>query len=515
RDVADYLVERGYSVYLSEWHPIVRYGIRHQWRALLRYPARLASVEAWGNMLAFRDDPGTQALEDALNRELEVEEADGGEAAGTGQPETRQPIAEVLSPARPPSTIVAGNARSSKRRMTPQGSRYERFYLRIRDRSQAAFAVARMATWCARKARQYPLLTLAYLALVIGLVVGAFTLEFEPYGAALLGMASLAVVGGMLVVAVGFSRFLIKESHHDLSIKHLNLRRRVEKTEAVQRREPAARTKIETRIGTLDASLSALGTRLEGDVARVRHSQNDLQAKVERERSASLSTLREGLADLLDAQVAMRDSLVDELAALKPDQDLAGLKAEIERLGSAQESMHEALKSEIAELRSNAGSSPPDPSDHDFAGLEAEVERLRSAQESTQETLASELVVEIERLRSAQGAHDALAEEVSAVRTDLDSIASLRAAIETMRADHASTFEKLEAQIDSIRSKRNVGRALESAIAELSSAQEATQAALIAEIRTRERAGRAASEDVPAQFKTNGSAAGKPSRTNP
>ncbi len=27
-DVCDFLVEKGYTVYLSEWHPIVRYGIR-------------------------------------------------------------------------------------------------------------------------------------------------------------------------------------------------------------------------------------------------------------------------------------------------------------------------------------------------------------------------------------------------------------------------------------------------------------------------------------------------------
>lgn len=74
RDIAEYLMERGYSVYLSEWHPIVRYGIRHQWRQLLRYPARLASVDGWGNILAFRDDPGAPAVRSALLELLEVEE---------------------------------------------------------------------------------------------------------------------------------------------------------------------------------------------------------------------------------------------------------------------------------------------------------------------------------------------------------------------------------------------------------------------------------------------------------
>jgi FkbM family methyltransferase len=74
REMADYLVERGYVVYLSEWHPIVRYGVRHQWRQLLRYPARLASAAGWGNILAFRHDPGAEALKAAFTAVLKVEQ---------------------------------------------------------------------------------------------------------------------------------------------------------------------------------------------------------------------------------------------------------------------------------------------------------------------------------------------------------------------------------------------------------------------------------------------------------
>lgn len=54
-DLARFLVERGYTVYVSEWHPIIRYGIRHDWRALMRYPCELADPKGWGNLLAFRD----------------------------------------------------------------------------------------------------------------------------------------------------------------------------------------------------------------------------------------------------------------------------------------------------------------------------------------------------------------------------------------------------------------------------------------------------------------------------
>lgn len=52
-DLAAFLTERGYKVWVSEWHPVIRYGIRHDWRKLAPYPCELESSEAWGNLLAF------------------------------------------------------------------------------------------------------------------------------------------------------------------------------------------------------------------------------------------------------------------------------------------------------------------------------------------------------------------------------------------------------------------------------------------------------------------------------
>lgn len=54
-DMVSYLAERGYKVTISEWHPIVEYGRRHRWR---RFTDDAASVpgDAWGNLIAFKDD---------------------------------------------------------------------------------------------------------------------------------------------------------------------------------------------------------------------------------------------------------------------------------------------------------------------------------------------------------------------------------------------------------------------------------------------------------------------------
>lgn len=72
RELGDYLVSRGYTVYLSEWHPIIRYGIRHDWHRLAAYPSRLADPRAWGNFLAFRDGVEPALLHAAVVSSLQM-----------------------------------------------------------------------------------------------------------------------------------------------------------------------------------------------------------------------------------------------------------------------------------------------------------------------------------------------------------------------------------------------------------------------------------------------------------
>ncbi|MCG8375041.1 MAG: FkbM family methyltransferase [Chlorobiales bacterium] len=67
-DLARFLLDKGYSVYVSEWYPIIRYGIRHDWRRLMRYPCKLADPESWGNLLAFRDPIDEKALVATLGK---------------------------------------------------------------------------------------------------------------------------------------------------------------------------------------------------------------------------------------------------------------------------------------------------------------------------------------------------------------------------------------------------------------------------------------------------------------
>lgn len=71
-DVADFLVEKGYAVYFSEWHSIIKYGIAHDWRRLVPYPAADLPPDSWGNIVAFADDPGIEAVHNAFHRVIKV-----------------------------------------------------------------------------------------------------------------------------------------------------------------------------------------------------------------------------------------------------------------------------------------------------------------------------------------------------------------------------------------------------------------------------------------------------------
>lgn len=55
-DMAQYLLAQGYSVFVSEWKPIVRYGIQHDWNRCFMYPGALETEDAWGNFIALRND---------------------------------------------------------------------------------------------------------------------------------------------------------------------------------------------------------------------------------------------------------------------------------------------------------------------------------------------------------------------------------------------------------------------------------------------------------------------------
>jgi FkbM family methyltransferase len=109
-DLAQFLVTKGYTVYVSEWHPIIRYGIRHDWNRLTRYPCKLADLAGWGNLLAFRDSIDESDLVAAVKRVLSFG-VTGGKPCGTAQTAKTAPVAAKKST----QTELVGTRRSGFR----------------------------------------------------------------------------------------------------------------------------------------------------------------------------------------------------------------------------------------------------------------------------------------------------------------------------------------------------------------------------------------------------------------
>src|SRR5690606_1192346 len=67
KDLADFLIDKGYSVLVSEWEPIVEYGQRHTWKRFSRDPSSV-SADGWGNLIASRDPHFDSELQQMAKR---------------------------------------------------------------------------------------------------------------------------------------------------------------------------------------------------------------------------------------------------------------------------------------------------------------------------------------------------------------------------------------------------------------------------------------------------------------
>lgn len=97
RALASYLKDRGYAVYVSEWHPIIRYGIAHDWRRIVPFAGCQMPSNAWGNLLAFQDDPGYDAIQSAFAARLKFRDPAPKiyQNGAVNQPIVKKPSASV------------------------------------------------------------------------------------------------------------------------------------------------------------------------------------------------------------------------------------------------------------------------------------------------------------------------------------------------------------------------------------------------------------------------------------
>lgn len=102
REIATFLQDEGYVVYVSEWHPVIQYGLRHDWRRVVPFNRGLElEPAAWGNLVAFREDPGWPLVRRVFDRHIR---------RGTQprlDPPPRPPVAPARKTPEPPPPALA------------------------------------------------------------------------------------------------------------------------------------------------------------------------------------------------------------------------------------------------------------------------------------------------------------------------------------------------------------------------------------------------------------------------
>ena len=94
-DMAQVMVDHGYTVFCSEWHPIVRYGIQHDWRRMFHWGTHEPDPTSWGNLIAFRYRADAAVFETLLREAVRRGELTGkSRASVASRPAQGNPLPE-------------------------------------------------------------------------------------------------------------------------------------------------------------------------------------------------------------------------------------------------------------------------------------------------------------------------------------------------------------------------------------------------------------------------------------
>jgi glycosyltransferase involved in cell wall biosynthesis len=268
-DVAEYLRARGYAVYVSEWHPMSGDGFAHDWRRVGHYAGLDVPPNSWGNVLAFKDDPGYAVVQNAF-----------AGCITTHAEHLHQP--PVPSTKTPPSTTVAlGTApkRPSDADLPMAARPKRRFYAdatdRLRARAPEFYGVARLARRAlANTLRRRRIAFVVGGAAVAAVVAAGFALSGAWRLLLWTGAAAALCIAALLAVAMYSYRIAVRQDTLARRVRDLEHR-----VVAESRRSAARVQSLEGRIermSRLPHELSVLRRQQQQDANRIADLQDRL-----------------------------------------------------------------------------------------------------------------------------------------------------------------------------------------------------------------------------------------------
>jgi FkbM family methyltransferase len=343
RDIAAYLSDKGYAIYVSEWHPVVRYGIRHDWRRIVPLAQANVPKDGWGNLLAFKTDPGFAAVADAVLQTMTRPAASGAAAVA--------PNAVASSPS--DQSIVA---------VPPQDDQpTERFYAKpanyLKSASPRIFALLRFAKKCAgtvwrRRAFFAPLAFVFAAWAALGFLPSAADAKWIIWGSAAFGVV-LAALTYLAFRTRAFMERMLNERMTWLSmLDELNAQLRATEHRLTTSAGESAKN-LSRQIGTLERTAAererraqdaerAITGGLSTEISSLRAQSSELQAEM-----LALASQHAALRRLSEEQRLQSEQLLELLEAQR---------AQTELIRAHLESQNDALRAEIARVADDATS---------------------------------------------------------------------------------------------------------------------------------------------------------------
>lgn len=352
RDVAQFLADMGYAIYLSEWHPIIRYGIPHDWYRLVRFPQAELASDAWGNILAFKSDPGLEVLSNAFEEIIRrknrgvagapvnpgsardrsvqslpvasslLEEASAlkssaapslpkngntlessaalplvkdGKALKSPAASSLPENGNKLSPRAVSSLSQAGNLgqegvinHRGRPSIVPHLSNYERFVIWARREHPVINRLGQFAMWSLRTARRHVAAATALAAAFIGLTVGGALVPSAAGAVVLWAFAAVLGAACLSVAVMGFARHLLKREIQGMRAKFVSLERQLRNLDRGHSTEAKLIAQLTTQTSKLGGELSVQTNKLRGELA-------DQISKLRGELAEQTNKLREDL----------------------------------------------------------------------------------------------------------------------------------------------------------------------------------------------------------------------------
>jgi hypothetical protein len=325
--MAEFLVDKGYTVYLSEWHPILRYGIPHDWCGVLAHPEQLSSPQAWGNLLAFREDPGIGAVRQAFKSCLKVRRQDAlAVRAKEGQVEKRAERGRVHSRSLPKGgqkTAPYASDNESPIENTRDGASTAIALStdEVEDTSQPASSAKRRQVsakrrlespsligyvrWCLSLVRHRPFVSSAAIAVLAALVAGAFWAELSTTRLLFWNLIQWALFVAVLATGIGYIGWSTRRASRmvDAELKQI-----AAKTASELRRDRkkanSRRQELAQEMANVRSELTTLG-KIYGVIEEITGSFGDRQDLLQKE----LASLREVTSSLGEDQDELRKQL--------------------------------------------------------------------------------------------------------------------------------------------------------------------------------------------------------------